>query len=328
MPDLPTHASGIVEILYALIPVIAWGAWLAPSHNVRFPNQQVKTLYVTSANLGLALVVLLVQGIGGLKSLSLVSFWLVFSGGVLWAFSGLCAFTATAQIGTARAFGIWAPLNIIVSMLWGALLFSEFPDLSLGSRLTLMAALAIILAGVLMIIFAKETRGQAHKPASTLMSGGQARGPDPTGSGRRAWLGYAGAVGAGVLWGSYYIPIQAAGVSMAVGAFPLAIGMFSGSILLARLAGQSPHLARSSDVLRALLTGLMWGVGNYGMLLLVGALGAGRGFTISQLSVVVNALVGILWLKDPHPRSRAAWLTLLGCVLATVGGILLGGLKR
>jgi glucose uptake protein len=309
MPDLPTHASGIVEIFYALIPVIAWGAWLAPSHNVRFPNQQVKTLYVTSANLGLALVVLLVQGVGGLKSLSLASFCLVFSGGVLWAFSGLCAFTATAQIGTARAFGIWAPLNIIVSMLWGALLFGEFPDLSMGSRLTLAAALAIILAGVLLIIFAK---GVAL--------------PNP-GEERRAWLGYAGAVGAGVLWGSYYIPIQAAGVSMAVGAFPLAIGMFSGSILLARLAGQSAHLAHTHDVLRALLTGLMWGVGNYGMLLLVGTLGAGRGFTISQLSVVVNALVGILWLKDPHPRSRAAWLTLLGCVLATVGGILLGSLK-
>jgi glucose uptake protein len=310
MNNLLTHPSGFLEIIYALIPVIAWGTWLAPAQNVRFPNQQVKTLYVTSANLGLALLVLLIQGFSSLGTLSAGSFGMVFVGGVLWEFSGLCAFTATALIGTARAFGIWAPLNIIVSMLWGALLFGEFPDLSMGSRLTLAAALAIILAGVLMIIFAK---------------GAALPNPD---SRRRAWLGYTGAVGAGVLWGSYYIPIQAAGVSMGVGAFPLAIGMFGGSLLLARLAGQSPRLRRTGDVLRALLTGLMWGVGNYGMLLLVGALGAGRGFTISQLSVVVNALVGILWLKDPRPRSRAAWLTLLGCMLATTGGILLGSLKR
>jgi glucose uptake protein len=303
------NPDGLLAIVYALIPVMAWGTWLAPAQNVRFPNQQVKTLYVTSANLGLALLGLLLQGFGGLSALSLVSLGLVLAGGVLWAFSGLCAFTATAQIGTARAFGIWAPLNIIVSMLWGALLFGEFPDLSPGSRLTLTVALGIVLIGVLLIIFAKG----AALPDQAIK--------------RRAWLGYAGALGAGVLWGSYYIPIQAAGVSMAVGAFPLAIGMFIGSALLTWQAGAAPRLAHTADALRALLTGVMWGVGNYGMLLLVGKMGAGRGFTISQLSVVVNALVGILWLKDPPPRSRAAWLTLLGCVLATAGGILLGSLR-
>jgi len=34
----------MLKALFALIPVIAWGTWLAPSQNVRFPNQQVKTL--------------------------------------------------------------------------------------------------------------------------------------------------------------------------------------------------------------------------------------------------------------------------------------------
>jgi glucose uptake protein len=72
---------------------------------------------------------------------------------------------------------------------------------------------------------------------------------------------------------------------------------------------------------------LLWGIGNYGMLLLVDALGAGRGFTISQLGVVVNGLIGVYLLKDPTPNSRAALLTLIGCVFATVGGILMGSLK-
>ena len=63
------------------------------------------------------------------------------------------------------------------------------------------------------------------------------------------------------------------------------------------------------------------------MLLLVGELGAGKGYTIAQLSVVVNALVGIYGLKDPGPGTRAAYMTLFGCVLATLGGILLGNLK-
>lgn len=298
----------MLNLLYALIPVFAWGTWLAPSQNVPYPNQQVKTFYVTAANLGLSLLVLLIQGVGSLSVLTASSFWLVFLGGVIWALSGLCAFTATAKIGLARAFGIWAPLNIVVSMLWGALLFHEFPDTSAAGRLTLVAAAVIVIAGVLMIIFAKG-------------------GAVPDGQGRKdAWLGYAGAVGAGILWGSYFIPIKVADISMWVGGFPLALGMLAGSALLVVAARQAPRLARPSDAGRTVLTGVIWGVGNYGMLLLVAALGAGRGFTIAQLSVVVNALVGIFWLKDPEPRSRAAWLTLAGCVLATVGGILLGNL--
>jgi glucose uptake protein len=63
------------------------------------------------------------------------------------------------------------------------------------------------------------------------------------------------------------------------------------------------------------------------MLLLIDQLGAGRGFTISQLGVVVNALMGVFLFKDPHPKSKAAILTLAGSILACVGGILLGSLK-
>ena len=44
-------------------------------------------------------------------------------------------------------------------------------------------------------------------------------------------------------------------------------------------------------------------------------------------AVMVSGLIGVYLLKDPQPRSRAATLTLIGCVLATVGGILLGSLK-
>jgi glucose uptake protein len=293
-------------VFYALIPVVAWGTWLAPSQNVRYPNQQVKTLYVTLANLALALIVLSTQGFDTLASLQTSSFWLVFASGIIWAFSGLCAFVATSQLGIARAFGIWAPLNIIVSILWGALLFGEFPNTDAISLLLLGAALLIIITGVILIIFARNSDQNSVQ---------------------RSWLGYAGAVGAGVLWGSYFIPIQSAEVSMWVGGFPLALGMFFMSTLLVLFTGQSPRLSSSGDVTCTLLTGLIWGLGNYGMLLLVDTLGVGRGFTIAQLSIVVNALVGILWLKDPQPGSRAAWLTLIGCLLATFGGIILGNLN-
>jgi glucose uptake protein len=288
-----------------MITVLAWGTWLAPSQNVPLKNQQVRMFYVASANLLLALAISLFHGLGELTAAAI---WMPFLGGLIWAASGLCAFTAASKLGLAKAFGIWAPLNIIVSLVCGRLLFGEFRHPSRPQLLLLLAAVGIIIAGVLLIILAK---------------GGVDKAPD-----RKALLlGLSGALGAGVLWGVYFIPIKWAGVSLWIAALPMAVGIFAGSALLLAWSRQSPSLERLADYARVGATGVLWTAGNYGMLLLVGELGAGKGYTIAQLSVVVNAMVGIYWLKDPRPGSRAARMTLLGCVLATVGGILLGQIK-
>jgi glucose uptake protein len=299
----------MLTFIYALIPVLAWGTWLTPSQNVRFSSPQVKTLYVALANIVLSSLVFLIQGSAAWKQLTFANFSLVFVGGMIWALSGLCAFTATAKIGQARAFGVWAPLNIIVSVLWGALLFKEFLQTGPWATLLLAGSLVLIIAGVLMIVFAKGSGAASAEKQKDFT------------------IGLLGALGAGVLWGSYYIPIQFAGISMWVGAFPMALGILTGSLLLAWLARSSLKLDETGAYIRVFATGTIWVIGNYGMLLLVAALGAGRGFTISQLSVVVNALMGIFIIKDPAPRTRAASLTLIGCVLAMIGGIILGNLK-
>lgn len=295
----------MLGVLYALITVFAWGTWLAPSQNIVFRNQQIKTFYVAAANLLLALVVSLLQGFQGL---SWQVFWLPFVGGLVWSVSGFLAFTATNRLGMARAFGIWAPVNVLVSILWGALLFGELLEVGPQTRLWLGIALLVNLSGVLMIIFAKGFGGQNT-------------------AGRGFWIGLLSALGAGVLWGSYFIPIQISAASLWVANLPLSVGIFAGSLILVALSRQPLKLDSRGETLRVAATGLLWGIGNYGMLLLVDTLGSGRGFTISQLGVVVNGLIGVYLLHDPRPRSRAALLTLVGCVLATIGGILMGSLK-
>jgi glucose uptake protein len=296
----------MLSLLYALITVIGWGTWLVPSQKVIFPNQQIKTFYVVAANLMIAIVVALWQG--DVWGLTAVTFWPTLLGGVIWSVGGFSAFTSTDKLGVAKAFGIWAPLNIITSLAWGALLFDEFVNFTGKTILLFVAAILTILAGVLLIIFTKGSDDSRQEP-------------------RDLRLGLIGAVGAGVLWGSYFIPIKYSGVSMWAGALPMAMGMAAGSTILALLSRQSWPLAAPGDYVRASLTGTLWSLGNYGMLLLVGILGAGKGFTISQISIVVNALIGIYWLHEPAPQTRAARLTFIGCLLATLGGIVLGNLK-
>jgi glucose uptake protein len=229
-------------IFYALITVLAWGTWLVPSQGVRYRNQQIKTFHVAAANLALAFLVVLVQG---LDQLTMQVFWPPFIGGLIWAIGALCAFTGTHNIGIAKAFGVWAPLNIIVGIIWGALLFQEFPNTSPGAILLLVAATIVIIVGVLMIIFAKGS-GEKSRDRRTLL------------------IGIAGAVGAGVLWGSYFIPIKLSAVSVWTATFPLAVGIFAGSLLLALLSRQPLGLAQRTNYLRTYLTGFLWGVGTMG----------------------------------------------------------------
>lgn len=294
------------SLFYAFITLLGWGTWLAPSQKVVFPNQQIKTLYVVLTNLIIAIAVAFWRG--GLREVTPEMFWLTLLGGIIWAGGGWCAFTATNKLGIAKAFGIWAPINIIVSLIWGAVLFDEFINFSGRAILLLVIAIISILVGVLLIIFAKGTG-------------------DTTESASASQLGILGAVGAGIFWGSYFIPVKYSGVSPWAGAVPLAIGMAVGGILLALASRGTWRLNARGDYARASLTGALWSLGNYGALLLVDVIGAGKGFTIAQISVVVSALIGIYWLHEPPPGTRVANQTLIGCVLAMLGGILLGNLR-
>jgi glucose uptake protein len=290
-------------ILYAVVTVLAWGAWLAPSQRISFGSSHVRTFYIAAANLALTFAVLVGRG---LPRETWSAFWLPFAGGLIWAVSGYCAFAATVRVGMAGASGVWTPLNIVVGMIWGAALFSEFGDLGPRDLALLVAALVVIIGGILLIILARGGRAQR--------------------SGRSLASGVLLALAAGVLWGSYFIPIRMARVSLWEASFPLAAGMFVGSAALVGLARAPLALPHRGDYGRVCLSGLLWGLGNYGMLLLTEALGTGRGFTIAQLGVVVNALIAILVLRDPRPGTRAATITFVGVLLATLGGVVLGNL--
>lgn len=287
---------------YALLTVLAWGTWLVPSQTVAYGSERVRTFYVALANLAVALLVGLAAG---LDQLDLATSLAAGGGGLIWALSGFCAFYATRLLGIARAMGIWAPLNVVVSFAWGFLLFGELRGAP-GSRWLLIAcAVLIALAGIRFILFAHPESGRDDRL--------------PRGRG-----GVAAALVAGVLWGSYFIPLRAAEVSVWVSVLPLSLGIFAGSVLGVWFGRDDLRLGSGGDYVRTLSTGVLWGIGNYGSLKLMELIGTGKGFTIAQLCVVVNALIGIYWLGQPKPGTSAARRALLGVFLASLGGIILG----
>ena len=73
--------------------------------------------------------------------------------------------------------------------------------------------------------------------------------------------------------------------------------------------------------------GLLFGIGNVALLGLVARVGTGAGFTIAQLSLLVNASIGIWVFKVPRPGTRPARIAMAGIVLAGIGGGVIGAIR-
>lgn len=291
-----------MTILIVFVTIAAWGVWLLPECYARRRVPVVTVFYATLANLIVATIVQWSRS-EITPNLSAAVTAAIFLGGIVWAFSGVCAFVANQRLGLARAVGFRTPLNILTSLLWGAVLFGEFHDLS-ASRLALTwIACAGLIAGLLLIVRAGTGDSQ------------------PVGSSAIGWFA---AATAGVLWGTYYLPIRWAGVSAWTAALPLAAGMWLGAAGAVLLRRETLRLPALRDYLLLLSCGVLWAAGNYGSLLLMERIGPGRGFALAQLCLAVNAVLSIYLLRQPPPGTAAAHRTLAGCAIATGSGALLG----
>jgi glucose uptake protein len=315
--------------LLALVTVVSWGTWIPLAQAVPGVPQRSRTFYVTVGNAVFAAVALVAGG--GHLSFAWRGFWLPFFGGLVWTAGNHSAFRASEAIGLARAAGSWTPLNIITAFVWGALLFGELDSFSAARFALVATALVLVLVGVLLIVTSQdERRAEALVPGAVPASGDAPAGPTPAGpaasaatGARRYRRGLLWAGAAGVLWGSYFVPAQWAKVPTQVANFPLALGILAAGFALALPAAEPVRLSRRVTTLQ-LTAGLLFGIGNLALLGLVSRVGTGVGFTIAQLSLLVNASIGIWVFKVPRPGSRAANVALAGILVAGVGGGLIG----
>jgi glucose uptake protein GlcU len=302
-----------VIALLSLITVVSWGTWIPLAQAAHGVPQRTRIFYVTVGNVMFAGAAFVVAG--GHLAWGWRTFWLPVAGGVVWTLGNYSAFRAAEAIGLARAAGSWTPLNIIVAFVWGAALFGELDGLSNARFAVLGGALVLVLAGVLVIVRSQEAR-PADTPSPLRVSRG-------AGQHRRGLLW---AAAAGLLWGSYFVPAQSAGVTAQVSNFPLALGMLAGGLTLV-LTGGEPVRLPAAGATANLAAGFLFGIGNLALLGLVSRVGTGVGFTIAQLSLLVNASIGIWLFKVPPPGSHAAKLATAGILIAGTGGALIGALR-
>lgn len=283
-------------ILYALVPMFAWGSIGFVSNKIGGkPNQQ--TLGMTLGALLFAFVVWLF--VRPEMSVSLWVFGII--GGMLWSIGQNGQFRAMQYMGVSVGNPLSSGAQLVFGSLIGAIVFGEWSK-------PIQYTLGIIALILLVIGFYFTSKRDSDNAETNKMT--------DFGKGFRA-LTYStvGYLSYTILFNNI-MKFDALAVI-----FPMSVGMVLGAMIFMKFRIQFEPV-----VLKNTLVGLMWGVGNIFMLLAAAKAGLAIAFSFSQLGVVISIVGGILFLGETKTRKEMRWLT-IGIACFIVGAVLLGFVK-
>jgi glucose uptake protein GlcU len=226
--------------------------------------------------------------------------------GCLWAIGNTLTIFAVKDIGLSLAFPLWNS-NSLIGILWGTLLFKELHRAAWFRKLAVVGGAIVIFVGAILISKA-STSEAAHG---------------------NAIHGVAAALGAGLMFGSMYIPYRKAYIT---GMNPLTFltyftfGEITTVTLLAVLflGGVTPfwnQLEADREILFwPLLGGFMWVVGDLFQNYATKYVGISRGIPLSN----TNQLWGLLWaifvFSELHGLSGNVYVEVIGGSILMAGG--------
>jgi drug/metabolite transporter (DMT)-like permease len=199
--------------------------------------------------------------------------------GMIWAVANTLTVFAIRDVGLSVAFPLWNT-NSLVGLFWGWLLFRELRDAGSKEWAKVLGGAAAIVVGACLT--------------------GLAMSHSPGGATRSAALGIAAALGAGLLWGTMYIPYRKAYIS---GMNPLSfVTVFTfaelGTVLLLAVVfeGGIGRLGEALTVAQPglfwlFLGGFCWVIGDLYQQYAAKYIGIGRGIPLSN----TNQLWGLAW---------------------------------
>jgi drug/metabolite transporter (DMT)-like permease len=204
--------------------------------------------------------------------------WAVLAG-MLWAVGNTLTIFAVRNVGLSIAFPLWN-INSLVGLLWGWLFFRELRGSKAGDWAKVLGGAAAIVFGAAMLAVATAARD--------------------SGSSHRAIIGIVAALGAGVLFGTMYIPYRKAYIS---GMNPLSfVTIFTfgelgtifalGWIFYGGGAALGSALGSARPMLFwPFLGGFCWVIGDLFQQYAAKYIGIGRGVPLSN----TNQLWGLAW---------------------------------
>src|SRR6267154_2666601 len=226
--------------------------------------------------------------------------------GCMWAVANTMTIFAIRDIGLSIAFPLWNS-NSLLGIFWGFVFFGELRRAGWRRWAGVLGGATVMCAGAALLAVASSTQAPvAH-------------------SLRGVWA----ALGAGVLWGTMYVPYRKAYLS---GMNPLSFVTFFtfGELgMMAALAigylGLAPlwhELARARDVLFWLMFGgFIWVIGDVFQQYAAKYSGISRGIPLSNTNQLWGLMWGLFVFGELHGSSTATYMQVIGGSLLMMAGV-------
>ena len=231
--------------------------------------------------------------------------WAILAG-CLWAVANTLTIFAIRDIGLSIAFPLWNS-NSLLGIFWGFLFFNELRQAGWRRWTGVIGGALVMCVGATLLAIASSAQGPA---------GHSLRG---------VWA----ALGAGVLWGTMYIPYRKAYLT---GMNPLSfvtfftfgeLGMMSAlAIGYTGLAALRQELLSARSVIFWLmLGGFIWVIGDLFQQYAAKYVGISRGIPLSNSNQLWGLLWGIFVFGELHGRSTGTYLQVVGGSLLMMLGV-------
>jgi len=231
--------------------------------------------------------------------------WAVLAG-CLWAVANTMTIFAIRDIGLSIAFPLWNS-NSLLGILWGFLFFNELREAGWRRWLGVLGGALVMCFGAALLAFVSSTQS----------------------SGAHSFRGVWAALGAGILWGTMYIPYRKAYLT---GMNPLSfitfftlgeLGMMSA--LAISYSGLGPlwnELLRARDVVFWLmLGGFIWVIGDLFQQYAAKYIGISRGIPLSNSNQLWGLIWGIFVFGELHGRTASTYAQVVGGSLLMMAGV-------
>jgi drug/metabolite transporter (DMT)-like permease len=236
--------------------------------------------------------------------------WAVLAG-MLWAVANTLTVFAIRNVGLSVAFPLWN-VNSLVGLFWGWLLFNELRGAGPRAWTRVLGGALAIVVGACVLAYATSKHASAEQHGA-------------------ATLGIFAALGAGLLWGTMYIPYRKAYISgmnplsfVTVFTFGELATVFALALVFdGGLTGVTAGLAKARPALFWLfLGGFCWVLGDLFQQYAAKYIGIGRGIPLSN----TNQLWGLAWgalvfgeFASLSPEART--LVITGSVIMILGAL-------
>ncbi|EPH93642.1 MULTISPECIES: GRP family sugar transporter [unclassified Enterococcus] len=286
-----------MEILIALVPMLAWGSIGLVSGKIGGDANQ-QTLGMTIGAFLFSLIVFFVVG----PTITPWVFLIGFLSGLAWSVGQNGQFHGMKFMGVSVGLPLSTGFQLILNTIAGAVFFHEWTktkDFVYG-----FLALALLVLGA--YLTARRDKNAAPDTDNKMFDFAK---------------GFRALIYSTIGYGVYTIIINWAGLDALAVILPQSIGMILGASFFA-----FKKVKMDQYVWKNMASGLLWGLGNICMLLTVKSLGLAVGFSLSQMGIIISTLGGIFILGERKTKKELVYVV-TGCILVILGGILLGYMK-